>query len=208
MFLVSLKKAVITLVFLVTVLATMTVSVFGQDNSETKLTLTIEKALCLLEIKVYPEKRIPRTNNWRIDVKGMDVIIKNTSNNITFNVATNNFGIGTYNLCESNQTLVLGDNFTVCILGEAQLLKRFENIVIENVFSQSVDLTTGGIELLNGETGVIRDEKINSLDISTQVRNLYSREEIIEDLNKDTKVNTLDLSNTIFNFYKLGDTCS
>jgi hypothetical protein len=60
-------------------------------------------------------------------------------------------------------------------------------------------------KMLAGETSIQFDNKINSLDFSTQVRSLFETNDQKNDLNQDGEVNTLDISNTVYNFYKTGD---
>lgn len=158
---------------------------------------------CNLELKVYPEKRIPLTGNW--DTL-MDVNVTEPSSTTQVaeidNITTSTAGEYTHDLCD-NDEILLDQAYDFYVEGYSHLRKRFANENYSNA-APLVDLTTGGRLLLAGDTSVIKDNKINSLDISTQVNNIYSND-FRNDLNQDGLVNSLDISNTIYNFYLLGD---
>jgi hypothetical protein len=170
-------------------------------TDQVQVTATVQN--CTLRTRVYPEKRIPATGNWAtfgsIQVRqpggGAQVLNSNS-------YSTSNIGESTLNLCDLGIVLV-DQNYDFYITGESHLRKRFANFPYSNA-AGFVDFTVGGVVLLAGDTSIIKDNKVNSLDISTQIVNLNTNNSR-NDLNKDSEVNSLDLSNTIYNFYKLGD---
>ncbi len=180
------------------------VSTLAQGTSQTTITLEIKAPrVCLLNLKVYPEKRIPRTGNSGTLVT---VEIYNILNQFqgTMQARSNSAGDVTFNACANNIILEPGI-YNFYVRGLSHLRKSFplqQAFDSENTVS---DLTTGGRVLLAGETSNIFDNKINSLDASTQVRAFYKTDDEKNDLNRDGKVNSLDFSNTVYNFYRTGD---
>lgn len=180
------------------------VYVSGQGTSRTAITLEIISArVCLLNLKVYPEKRIPRIGNWGPLV---NVDIYNVANLYlgSMESRSNASGDVTFNACANNIILEPGI-YNFYVRGLSHLRKSFPLQQAFNSNDTISDLTTGGRVLLAGETSNIFDNKINSLDVSTQVRAFYKTDDEKNDLNRDGKVNSLDFSNTVFNFYKTGD---
>jgi hypothetical protein len=192
------------LAFLVLGVVLMPISVSAQGISQTAISLEIKAPrVCLLNLKVYPEKRIPRTGNWGTLVT---VEIYNIFNQFqgTMQARSNNAGDVTFNACANNIILEPGI-YNFYVRGLSHLRKSFP---LQQAFDSDdtiSDLTTGGRVLLAGETSNIFDNKINSLDASTQVRAFYKTDDEKNDLNRDGKVNSLDFSNTVYNFYRTGD---
>jgi hypothetical protein len=199
-------NSVLSVVLLFTLLFSclFTLNVDSSQSGSTTATLgVIKNIVCIFNFVAKPEKRIPRTNNWNTL---LTVKIYNSSNTPLTTVSqlrTANNGSGSIDLCPRNLDLSLGlYNFDV--IGFSHLCKRFNSIPAFETDTQVVDFSTNGAELLAGETSNVRDEKINSLDMSTQIRYLYRTDDEKNDLNRDNKVNSLDFSNTIYNLYKLG----
>lgn len=158
---------------------------------------------CALRLKVYPEKRLPRTGNWgtvlRIAVRDANTktLIFDTSN-----VATSSSGEALIDLCAAD--LVLENKaYDYYITAESHLQKYFAAIPFDNATGY-VDLTTGGRVLLAGDTNTAKDNEVNSLDISRQQVTFWGNDSR-NDLNKDGKVNSLDMANVDDNFYLIGD---
>ena len=182
----------------------MPVSVFAQGKSSTSITLEIlAPRVCLLNLKVYPEKRIPRIGHWNTVVT---VEIYSLTNQFlgTMSGRSNDAGEITYNACANNIILNSG-TYNLYVRGFSHLRKSFPLQLAFDSDDTIVNLTTGGRVLLAGETSNKFDNKINSLDASTQVRAFYKTDDEKNDLNRDGKVNSLDFSNTVYNFYHLGD---
>jgi hypothetical protein len=99
------------------------------------------------------------------------------------------------------------DDYNFYVRGFSHLNKKFLNFRAFNPLETEIDFTVGGAELSAGETSVVYDNKINSLDLSTQISAFYSTTDIKNDLNRDGKVNSLDFSNSIYNLYDIGE-CS
>lgn len=169
------------------------------SNDVTFLYLEIKN--CTLNFIVYPEKRIPRVNNWST-VLDIEIISPSQGLVASTKVKSNNLGEASVNYCDQGLNIKRG-NYNIAISGASHLRKVFTNISLFKD-SKKINLSVENSELLAGETSVIKDNKINSLDISTQIKFLYTND-YKNDLNQDGKVNSLDLSNTITNFYKTGD---
>lgn len=151
-------------------------------------------------IVVHPEKRIPRNSNWS-NLNVVDIREKNDTNIlITQVVNTNNLGEG--ELAQIDIDNLSPGRYDVTIKGVSHLKKLYKDIEFrQNTFT--MDLTPYG-DLKAGDTSVIEDNYINSLDISTQVKNLYTND-TKNDLNRDSVVNSADISNTLHNLYLFGD---
>ena len=174
-------------------------------SATTIVNLLVKNSLCTSVFKAYPEKRIPRIGNWSTDIIS-DVYVVNGSKLATGTATSDSQGIYTIDYCALGYTLFPG-NYDFYVKGFSHLEKKFANTPAFDVDGPSItDFTTGSRQLFAGETSMVFDNKINSLDLSTQIRLLYSAD-IKNDLNRDTKVNSLDLSNTVWNLYMLGD-CS
>lgn len=157
---------------------------------------------CILNLTVYPEKRIPTTLNWGTNI---NLLIKDPFNTPIANVSffTNNSGQGTVDLCAQNIFLSPG-SYNLGVKGFSHLNKNFNNIVGFNTFTTNVIKIDLADKLLAGEVSVIVDNYINSLDLSYLVNKLYTFD-LKADLNRDDIVNSLDLSNQVYNLYTFGD---
>lgn len=191
-------------VFTLLVGCVFSVSIQAANSGSTTASLGITKTLvCIFNFIAKPEKRIPRTNHWNTL---LTVRIYNSSNTLITTVnqfRTDDSGSGSVDLCPRNLNLSLG-LYSFDVIGYSHLCTKFNSIPAFETDSQVVDFSKNGVELLAGETSNVRDEKINSLDMSTQIRFLYRTDDEKNDLNRDGKVNSLDFSNTIYNLYKLG----
>jgi hypothetical protein len=170
------------------------------DQTEVEVTARIYG--CLFEITAYPEKRIPRIGNWST-ILSLDLNSPTTNQSLSFQVTTNSQGYATTDLCAIGFTPETG-TFNLYLRGYSHLRKQFTNIDLFTYILTTLAFTNDNQQLLAGETSVIFDNKINSLDVSTQVNNLYTNS-YKNDLNQDGKVNSLDLSNTSYNLYLTGD---
>jgi hypothetical protein len=157
---------------------------------------------CLLGITVYPEKRIPAVNNWGtiLDVSIYDI---NHVHYASFTTTTDNQGFSLVDLCEMGYQPPHGV-YHFQLRGYAHLRRYKTNYDAFAVDRTDINFSFDGTRLLAGETSNVFDNKINSLDISTQIIKLYTND-YKNDLNQDRKVNSLDLSNTIYNFYAVGE---
>ncbi len=157
---------------------------------------------CDLNIKLVPERRVSGAG-YSTDVI-LD-IYDSVDNKVASVSGVSNFsGEVTFDLCSENIYLDFG-NYTFIARGKSHLYKDFGSYNTFDYASVTHDLSSGEInKLLAGETSVIFDNKINSLDISTQIVHFTTNDDK-NDLNQDGKVNSLDISNTIDNFYFEGD---
>jgi hypothetical protein len=171
-------------------------------TDQTQVEITARIYGCLFEIIAYPEKRIPRNGNWST-ILNLDLISTSTNQSLSFQATTNSQGFASLDLCSMGFTPESG-TFDLYLRGYSHLRKQFTNIDLFTFALTTLALTKDTQHLLAGETSVIFDNKINSLDVSTQVNNLYTNS-YKNDLNQDGKVNSLDLSNTSYNLYLTGD---
>ena len=151
-------------------------------------------------IKVHPEKRVPIVNHWMnrniVEIRP----VGSTTPLVTQVVEMDADGVGQLNSIDVS-SLPPG-NYDIAIKGYSHLREVFENYTfVKNTLY--FDLTTDGIKLLAGDTSVVEDNYINSLDMSNAVRNIYSGD-LKNDLNRDGVVNSLDTSNIVTNIYKSG----
>lgn len=151
-----------------------------------------------LTFKIYPEKRIPPTNNWHTiaDVKIVDPV--------SFAVVAEK----SVNVDDSGNGTMLIDNYfppgpyNIYIKGASHLTKKIPNITLDQI-QMTYDFTPNG-DLIAGDVSPLKDDFVNSLDISYLVGKLNTND-YVADLNQDTKVNSLDLSSLIYNLGKKGD---
>lgn len=158
---------------------------------------------CQFTLRVYPQKRIPATNNW---ATSLQVQIFNALNQSvgSYTTNSNNLGVSTVDLCAQGINVTVG-TYSFYIRGDAHLRRRFANEAAFAQYSTTLDLTTGNRFLIAGETSVVYDNYINALDLSTQGESLFTTTPTINDLNKDGIVNAMDLAITISNLYLAGD---
>ncbi|MBD3363059.1 hypothetical protein GF362_05040 [Candidatus Dojkabacteria bacterium] len=120
-------------------------------------------------------------------------------------VLTNSDGYGTIDICDQLGEMPPPGVYDFYARAYSHLRKGFVDLDAFYTPNSTLDLTDGGsFQFLAGETSNVFDNKINSLDISTQINHLYT-DDYKNDLNQDDEVNSLDLSNTIFNFYLVGE---
>lgn len=172
-----------------------------QVSEDVEVTATV--GACILELTVKPEKRIPPVGN---DQTELTVDIYDNSNTLVGTVTgnSNNVGVATMDICDQGLALTPG-TYNFKVRGLSHLRKDFGDYFAFSLAVTQLDLSNGGTEqLLAGETSVIYDNYINSLDISTQINALYTSDNK-NDLNQDSTVNSLDISNTIYNFYLAGE---
>lgn len=157
---------------------------------------------CVIDITTYPEKRVAMPTHPNLHTI-LTVELYDQSNHLidTWTITTDNYGHGLVNVCDRGHKLP-GGRYNIFLRGYSHLRKAFLNRSLFYRYSTVVDVRHN--ELLAGETSNFYNNKINSLDLSTQIRALFTNN-YKNDLNQDTKVNSLDISNTIYNFYKEGD---
>lgn len=182
--------------------ANLSLTVISEDSNPGVVIIT-DKKICPFNFLAKPEKRIPREGNWGtlLSVDFLDSSKKVIS---SIQARSDKSGNASVNLCDQNITLESG-TYNFYVKGLSHLRKYYANINVVKDGSSVVNFSAGGSVLLAGETSNIFDNKINSLDASTQIRAFYKTDDEKNDLNRDNKVNSLDFSNTVFNFYKLGD---
>lgn len=165
-----------------------------------QIEITAEVQPCELTVIIYPEKRIPATNNW--DTLLNVQIFNNQTQAANLTAPSNNFGVANFQLCLNNIQLTSGV-YNFYVRGFSHLRRIYTGVPAFDTQTETLDLRPFG-EMYAGETSVIFDNYINVLDISTQIASMYTSS-IKNDLNQDGYVNTLDISNTITNFYMNGE---
>jgi len=195
-----------TCIALITILLTLSLSAvqaFGLSSAVSRAYLEIKPGLiCKLNLIVHPEKRIPKTGNWGTLLTAF--VYTGTQKIASAQARSNDQGLATFDFCAQNLTFAAG-NYNIAIKGLSHLCRNFPGVYAFESDTQVVDLSLSNVLLLAGETSNVFDDKINSLDASTQIRYFYRTDDEKNDLNRDTKVNSLDFSNTVYNFYDLGD---
>ena len=188
--------------FLVFIVSNISLQAANQDS--TIVNINVQDNLCILNLIVKPEKRLPDINNWGtlltvevLDLSGFRVG--------KLEGRSNNFGMATFDICAQNVPLVNNTAYNFYIRGLSHLRKYFPNMTIVLGAKGTNDFSTNRRVLLAGETSVIFDNYINSLDLSTQAKAFRRTDDEKNDLNRDFIVNALDISNTAFNFRKVGD---
>lgn len=176
-----------------------------EENSVLSENVTLQSTIyaCIVDITIYPEKRQPATNNWQTDLDVTIYDITETTELGTFSASTNSLGQTNVNICDQGVNL-LADDYIFKIKGLSHLTKDFSLVGIFDFATETITLTLPSQRLLAGDTSVVADNYINSLDLSTQI-NSFGSSDNRNDLNQDGEVNSLDISNIIFNFYSAGD---
>lgn len=156
---------------------------------------------CEMLVRAHPEKRHLNNYNTLLTVE----VYKDDEYVGTVYTHTDWDGEGEVSLCDLDANLGTG-YYDFLVTGYSHLTKRFDRMLVVFRSAQAeIDFSINNtVELLAGETSIIFDNYINSLDISTQIRAFYTTDNR-NDLNQDGYVNSLDISNTIINFYKHGD---
>jgi hypothetical protein len=195
-----LKKTLIFLILLSLSIGSPRVYAQSSDIKDINVNASINP--CLLYLTVKPEKRIPPLNNWDT---GIDMDVYNTNSTLLFSLttSTNNLGKSTIDLCDQSIAVSPG-NYNFYIKGTSTLRKLYPNVPAFSSYETFTDFSANGSFLLAGETSNTFDNYINSLDLSTQIKTIYTND-YKNDLNQDGVVNGLDLSITINNFFKKGD---
>lgn len=165
---------------------------------------------CELYVSATPEKRV---NNYLSTILTIDIYEDEKSGQEDgdghyigyLQTRTNSDGFETIDICEQLGALPTPGVYDFYARAYSHLRKSYVDLDAFYYTNSTLDLTNRGtFQFLAGETSNVFDNKINSLDISTQINHLYTND-YKNDLNQDTKVNSLDLSNTIFNFYLIGE---
>lgn len=196
-------KTCISSVLIVLTLLTWVIQVGAANSATSNVSLTILPGLiCKLNLLVRPEKRIPRTGNWGTLL--LVYIYQGNQKIASSQARSDDLGRATFDFCSQNLEFTPG-RYNFAVKGLSHLCYYFQDVQSFESDTFETDLTVGGKLLFAGETSNIFDDKINSLDASTQIRAFYSLNDEKNDLNRDGKVNSLDFSNTVYNFYDLGD---
>ena len=199
----ALCMGLVVYVFTATISIIQEQNILGIDINADSNTVNINAYIktSLLRFRVFPEKRIPRINNWHTI---SSVVLRNCTNNKTYtfnNVPIDGQGYGELTI---DETIVVYDGpYRWYVKGYSHLNRKY-NCYAMDIAKNFVDLTKEGKELLAGEVSVIDDNYINALDMSVLVNKMFVND-YSTDLNQDTKVNSLDFSNQIFNIYLFGD---
>jgi hypothetical protein len=177
-------------------------SVLSMVSSSDQVIVQATVSACSLTLTVKPEKRIPPVNNWGT-LLTVDIYNQSGQRIFNYQVTSDKYGVGTVNICDHGVFLPPGI-YRFFVRGFSHLRRNFGAHYTFDKSISILDLSSGGSLLYAGETSNIFDNKINSLDISTQIVHLFTNDNK-NDLNQDGKVNSLDISNTITNFFLVGD---
>lgn len=165
------------------------------------LTITTIARPEVIQFKLHPEKRIPRTNNWDTYVEFQIQECGTLQNVLNFsNVSTDNLGNGVIYIPAAE--FLLNRAYAFKLKAYSHLTKQMGCYPITTA-GNVVDFTPEG-DVLAGDASVVSDNYVNSLDISNTVRHLFSGD-YKNDLNQDSEVNSLDLSNEVYNLFVFGD---
>lgn len=198
--------------FLVLVLAVVSITYFvsllqienklGPEVKQASVSVGVRVSVGRIRFKVYPEKRIPQAGNWDTIA---NVQVRNTGSTVPFinrnDLPTTPNGEGEITLLPTEA--IDSGTYDFSIKGISHLRKNYYSYTISNL-EPYFDFSATGQHLLAGDTSVIVDNYINSLDLSTMIINLYGGD-YRNDLNQDGKVNSLDFGNQVYNLFKAGD---
>ena len=173
--------------------------ILGQSSEEVDITGYVK--MTEINLKLYPEKRHPDTNNWQtyIDVEVQD----NTTHDTVLSrnsISMNFLGEGTIYLV-SGENIEVG-TYSILLKASSHLSQRYNNLIFDQTV-ESFDFTPYE-DSIAGDTHDSFDNFINSLDVSTLLGKLNTND-YISDLNQDSIVNSLDLSNQLYNLSLSGD---
>lgn len=156
---------------------------------------------CILNLTVYPEGRVPPINNWGTNA---DITVYNSLNSLQFatSITTDNFGQTTINNCLLGSYPEVG-LYKFKVKAIAHLTRVFTNINSFYAYQSNIDLTSKLLQA--GETSIVVDDYINSLDLATQIKNFFLPD-YQNDLNADGIVNVLDINLSVNNLFKAGET--
>ncbi len=167
--------------------------------------ITADVVPCDITFIVYPEKRIPASNNWsetlniQVRDKLLDVTIFNQ------NIASDTSGHAKVSVCPVG-VITDGNRYDVAIKGLSHLRKNFSAVLFNGSPTITIDLTGSSVRLLAGDTDLpVGNNVVNYADVAQLSTNLYATANQRNDLNRDGEVNSLDLSNMIVNLNKTGD---
>jgi hypothetical protein len=178
-------------VFKVNAVPTPTIVKTGDVKVEGQVDYTVT-------IRAKPEKRIPQVGHW---VNQSTVEIRNpgfTSPITTQVVQHDDDGYATFGV---DSSLVPPGNYDIAVKGYSHLNKVFPN---KSFGPNTLSFDLSSPELLAGDTSVVEDNYINSMDFAFAINNLYTSN-IKSDLNRDGVVNSLDIGNIVKNIYQTGD---
>ncbi len=166
------------------------------------VTVTARVGGCILDINADMERRYKDNMSTYLTLDIYDEDDETHLGSVT--TLTDEDGEAVVDICAEGLTIPDG-RYDFQVRGYSHITKKFEDKRIEYDPIGTLDFTESEtFEFFAGETSNIWDDKINSLDISTLINNMYS-DDYKNDLTQDEKVNSLDVSNTIDNFYMEGD---
>jgi len=174
----------------------------GNIKAVDTVTITAEVRGCLLDIKAHMERRYQDNMSTILTIEMYNKDDTTYLGSIT--TTTDSDGEAIVDGCAEGLTQP-GGEYDYRVRGYSHLLKKFEdqdtyvNTVTDMDFTE-----TETFQFFAGETSNTFDNKINSLDISTQIEHIFTTD-YKNDLTQDGQVNSLDISNTVDNFYLLGD---
>ena len=164
----------------------------GEVKVEGKVNYTVT-------IRSFPENRIPKVGHW---MNQSTVEIRNpgfTTPLVTKVVQHDANGYAT--LGDVDSALVPPGNYDISVKGYSHLRKVFPN---KNFGANTLSFDLTSPELLAGDTSVVEDNYINSMDFAFAINNLYTSN-TKSDLNRDGVVNSLDIGNIVKNIYTYGE---
>ncbi len=155
---------------------------------------------CILEIFLQPSDR--SFGNYGTQAQ-IDIKYTNEVNFHTVNLITNGLGLGTYNFC-ANSIYPNPSSYHLYVKGVSHLRRKISSQNLFSTYLTTKDFRVSQYVLIAGEINSLKDNKVNSLDISAQILKLNTSD-TISDLNKDGIVNETDLEITRKNFFLIGD---
>ena len=181
------------------------------------VTIEVEETECVVRVRAIPEKRLPDTGNWSTLLRIEILTLNNASIGVVEDIRTDDQGIGIIDICEEELELEDGESYNFFVKGLSHLRKFYPNVQVNIGLEELTDFSDNNNTenlMLAGETSVVFDNYINSLDISTQINSSVwgvineahsDLNHERNDLNREGKVNSLDISNTTFNYRLVGD---
>ncbi len=171
-------------------------------------TVRIEASVleCNLDVTLRPESR--SVSNYSTD---LEIDIHDAGSSLVASlyppvVSTDNSGFASIDVCVTYGHELPQSNYDFYVRGLSHLQKLFANETAFGAGFDSFVWTNAADELIAGETSNVFDNKINSLDISTQITTFRAASyNAKDDLNLDASVDTTDLDITKLNFFKVGD---
>jgi hypothetical protein len=192
------KKIQFTLIIFYFILTSLFINTINAQQADVVINAIVQP--CSLELFFEPSNRIP--NNLSTQVNINIKFLDNTDFHI-YTLTTNSIGGGLYNFCSNNIYPATGV-YNLHVKGISHLRRVISSQSLFTNVTTVKDYRQNEFLLIAGETSNTFDNKINSLDISTQIGKLNTVD-YVNDLNQDGIVNEADLVITRNNFFKIGD---